>query len=99
MTVTDQLKSILTEQYISEDGDKYKVELKSGLTNQQIQDLEKLLPTGQMPNEIKELLKFSSGFEFYGLEEVTFDGVGQFGFEFFLFRFSLQVMDLVTFGF
>lgn len=90
MTVTDQLKSILTEQYISEDGDKYKVELKSGLTNQQIQDLEKLLPTGQMPNEIKELLKFSSGFEFYGLEEVTFDGVGQFGFEEF-FPISVQL--------
>jgi hypothetical protein len=26
-------------------------------------------------------LKFASGFEFFGIDEVTFDGVGQFGFE------------------
>ena len=79
MTATEKLKSILTEQYISEDGDKYKVELKKGLTDQQIDDLAKRLPTGQVPIEIRELLKFASGFEFYGLEDVTFDGIGQFG--------------------
>lgn len=81
MTATEILKSILTEQYVSEDGDEYKVELKEGLTDQQIDELAKRLPTGQVPIEIRELLKFASGFEFYGLEEVTFDGVGQFGFD------------------
>ena len=44
-------------------------------------ELAKEAPTGQIPNEIRELLKFANGFEFYGLEEVTFDGIGQFGFE------------------
>lgn len=81
MTPTEKLKSILTEQYVSEDGDEYKVELKEGLTDLQIDELAKNLPTGHVPTEIRELLKFASGFEFYGLEEVTFDGVGQFGFE------------------
>ena len=81
MTPTEKLKSILTEQYVSEDGDEYKVELKEGLTDQKIEELAKGLPTGQIPSEIKELLKFASGFEFSGLEEVTFDGIGQFGFE------------------
>jgi hypothetical protein len=90
MTPTEQLKAILTEKYTSEDGDEYKVELKPGLTDQQINDLTKELPTGQIPNEIMELLKFASGFEFYGLEEVTFDGVGQFGFEEF-FPASVQL--------
>jgi cell wall assembly regulator SMI1 len=89
-TPTEQLKAILTEKYTSEDGDEYKVELKPGLTDQQIDDLAKRLPTGQIPNEIKELLKFASGFEFFGLEEVTFDGVGQFGFEEF-FPTSIQL--------
>lgn len=84
MTPTEILKSILTEQYVSEDGDEYKVELKEGLTDEQIDELAKGLPTGQVPTEIRELLKFASGFEFSGLEEVTFDGVGQFGFEEFL---------------
>jgi hypothetical protein len=81
MTPTEQLKSILAEQYVSEDGDEYKVNLKPGLTDQQINELAKRLPTGQIPSEINELLKFASGFEFGGLEEVTFDGIGQFGFE------------------
>ena len=62
MTPTEKLTSILTEQYISEDGDEYKVELKEGLTNQQIDELAKRLPTGQIPPEIRELLKFASGF-------------------------------------
>jgi len=81
MTTIEQLKSILTEQYVSEDGDEYKVELKSGLTDQQIDELAERLPAGQIPTEIRELLKFASGFEFDPLEEVTFDSVGLFGFE------------------
>jgi len=81
MTVTEQLKSILTEQYVSEDGDEYKVELLPGLTDQEIDNLAKGVPSGQIPNDVKELLKFASGFEFSGLEEVTFNGIGQFGFE------------------
>lgn len=90
MTPTEQLKSILIEKYISEDGDEYKVELKSGLTDLEIDELAKQVPAGQIPNDIRELLKFANGFEFYGLEEVTFDGIGQFGFEEF-FPYSVQL--------
>lgn len=81
MTPIEKLKSILTEQYISEDGEEYKVVLKEGLTDLQINKLVNGLPTGQVPIEIRELLKFASGFDFFGLEEITFDGIGQFGFE------------------
>lgn len=90
MTPVEKLKVILNEKYVSEDGDEYKIELKESLTDQQIVELAKGLPTGQVPTEIKELLKFASGFEFIGLEEVTFDGVGQFGFEEF-FPHSVQL--------
>lgn len=92
MTTTEKLKSILTEQYVSEDGDEYKVELKPGLTDDQIESLAKRLPTGQIPSEFKDLLKFASGFLFYGLEEVRFDGIGQFGFEE-LFPTSVQLAE------
>ena len=81
MTITEKLKSLLTEQYISEDGDEYKIELLPGLTDQEIDNLAKGVPSGQIPNDIRELLKFASGFEFSGLAEITFNGVGQFGFE------------------
>lgn len=81
MTPIERLKFILKEDYVSDDGDEFKVELKDGLTDQQLEDLAKRLPTGQIPPEIRELLHFASGFDFYGLDEVTFDGIEQFGFE------------------
>ncbi len=81
MNALEQLKSVLNEQYVSEDDDKYKVELEPGLTDQQIEKLANQLPSGRIPNDIKDLLKFSRGFEFLGLDKITFDGVGQFGFE------------------
>ena len=60
MTPTEKLTSILTEQYISEDGDEYKVELKEGLTNQQIDELAKRLPTGQIPPEKQMIIRSES---------------------------------------
>jgi cell wall assembly regulator SMI1 len=81
MTVTEKLKSLLTEQYVTEDGDECKIELLPGLTDEEIDNLAKGVPSGQIPNDIRELLKFASGFEFSGLEEITFNGIGQFGFE------------------
>lgn len=90
MTATEKLKSILNEKYLSEDGDEYKVELKKGLTEKEIEELAKKLPTEKLPIEIIELLKFASGFEFDSLEEITFDGAEQFGFEEF-FPNSIQL--------
>ena len=55
MTALEQLKSILNEEYISEDDDEYKVELKPGLTDQQIDKLATQLPSGQIPSDIREL--------------------------------------------
>ncbi|MBL7748115.1 MAG: SMI1/KNR4 family protein [Chitinophagaceae bacterium] len=81
MTITEQLKSLLNETYVSEDGDEYKIELLPGLTDNEIDHLAKGLPTGQIPNDVRELLRFTKGFEFYGIDEITFDGVGLFGFD------------------
>ncbi len=81
MTLTEQLKSLLNKTYISEDGDEYKIELLPGLTDYQIDSLATELPTGQIPSDVRALLKFTRGFEFYGIDEITFDGIGQFGFE------------------
>ncbi|MBB6464095.1 SMI1/KNR4 family protein [Flammeovirga kamogawensis] len=81
MTPKQQLKSILSNQYESEDEDLYKVELLDGMTDSEIENLKSQLPNNILPNEIEELLRFSKGFEFYGLEEVRFDAFGHFGFE------------------
>lgn len=81
MTPKQQLEAILTHNYQSEDGDSYQIELLAGMTQSEIENFESQLPTNTLPNEIKELLSFSKGFEFYGLEEVRFDTFGHFGFE------------------
>lgn len=81
MTALEQLKALLNEQYIAEEGDEFKIVLKPGLTEQQIDKLATQLPSGQIPYDVKDLLSFASGFEFYGIEEVTFDDIENFGFE------------------
>jgi hypothetical protein len=81
MTTKQQLESILSNQYESEDGDLYKVVLLDGMTDTELENLKGQLPNNSLPNEIEELLRFSAGFEFYGLEEVRFDSFGHFGFE------------------
>lgn len=90
MTPLEKLKSILNEKYISEDNEEYQVQLLEGLTEEQINTLAERFPSKYIPLEIKELLKFARGFEFYGVEEITFDGIEQFGFEEF-FPHSVQL--------
>jgi len=53
MTVLEQLQLILKNKYVSEDGDEYKIELKPGLTDQQIDKLAEGLPAGQIPPDIR----------------------------------------------
>ncbi|MFY8188148.1 MAG: SMI1/KNR4 family protein [Flavobacterium sp.] len=90
MTPKQQLESILSNQYESEDGDLYSVDLFLGLTESEIENLKSQLPNNNLPSEIEELLRFSKGFEFYGFEEIRFDTYNHFGFEE-LFPRSIQL--------
>lgn len=81
MNPKQKLESILNNEYESEDGDLYKVELFDGMTNEEITEFKKQLPNNFLPTEIEELLKFSKGFEFLRLENIRFDTFGYFGFE------------------
>lgn len=90
MTPQKQLESILSNQYESEDGDLYKIELLDGMTDNEIKNLKCQLPNNILPSEIEELLKFSKGFKFHGLEEIRFDALGYFGFEE-MFPYSIQL--------
>jgi hypothetical protein len=91
MTATEQLKLIVNEQYELEDVEIYKIELRPGLINNEVDDLANKLPAKRIPDEIRELLIYSRGFDFLSIEEVTFDGVGYFGFEEF-FPNSVQLL-------
>lgn len=80
MTPLEQLKSILENEYTSEDGEVYKVRLLAGMTEKEIVNFKNSLPNGYLPEDIEQLLAFSKGFEFYGLDEIRFDSA-EFGFE------------------
>lgn len=90
MKPKQQLESMLSNRYESEDGDMYKVELLEGMTDKEIENFKSQLPNNNLSNEIEELLRLSKGFEFYGLEEVRFDAFGLFGLEE-LFPNSIQL--------
>ncbi len=81
MTPKQKLESLLNNEYESENGDFYKIELFNGMTNEEIAEYKKQLPNNHLPSEIEELLRFCIGFDFYGLESVRFDTYGHFGFE------------------
>ncbi|WP_315821733.1 hypothetical protein [Paraflavitalea speifideaquila] len=78
MTPLEQLQAIVNEQYITEDGEEYQVELKPPLSEQEIDSLASQLVEGHLPAEIRELLQFAGGFQF-NMMEVTFDRYDYFG--------------------
>jgi len=81
MTVLEQLNLIKDERYVTGDGKEFGIILREGLSDDQIDQLAARLPGARIPREIRELLRFTSGFSFTGLDGISFDGVTQFGFE------------------
>ncbi|WP_210758453.1 SMI1/KNR4 family protein [Croceimicrobium hydrocarbonivorans] len=81
---------ILSKEYESEDGDLFQVELMEGMTDHEIEQFKSQLPNNSIPPEIEALLRFSKGFDFFGLDEIRFDAFGYFGFEE-MFPYSIQL--------
>jgi len=73
MSPLQQLQSMVDETYVTEDGEEYKIELKPGLSDQEIDELAGSF-ADKVPADIRELLRFAKGFEFHILDEITFYG-------------------------
>lgn len=78
MTPLEQLKLMLDVKYQTYKKEEYSVELMPGLSEKEIDTIAKHLRTRHIPDDIRELLEFSSGFLFYGLDAITFDGTKDF---------------------
>lgn len=78
MTPLEQLKTMLPERYHTYKNEEYTIELMPGLSDEEIDTVARQLPGRQVPAEIRELLQFTSGFLFFGLDAITFDGVREF---------------------
>lgn len=81
MTPKEKLTSFLDNKYVSEDGEEYQVKLLEGLGDEEIESLKTQLPKEYLPEEIRELLTQTRGFEFHAFNEIIFDSVNHFGFE------------------
>ncbi|WP_207430978.1 SMI1/KNR4 family protein [Sabulibacter ruber] len=90
MNPTAALKAILSNQYVNEDEEEYTVELLPGMRETELAAFKRRLPNQFLPPEIEELLRFSTGFLFSGLEKIRFDAFDEFGFEE-LFPRSIQL--------
>lgn len=81
MTPKETLQSILSNRYTTEDEEDYKVVLLPGMSPEEIESFKSRMPDKALPKDIEELLTFSRGFEFFGLDEIRFDAYEVFGFE------------------
>jgi len=81
MSPLQALKELLNDRLSDPNGKAIQVTGLKGLTMQEIDDLKKLLPGKGMPDEIVELLRFSSGFKFDFFDEVSFINADTFNLE------------------
>lgn len=81
MSPLQALKELLNDRFQSEDGKEVRATALKGLTMAEIEELRKLLPGKGMPDEIVELLRFSSGFKYDFFDEVSFINADTFNLE------------------
>jgi hypothetical protein len=80
MTPKDVIESGLKESFKDAKGNAYQLHLKPGLAQSQLSEIEERLDV-PLPNEVRELLTFTSGFNFQPFGEVDFSAKEMFGFE------------------
>lgn len=74
------IKKLRTSTFTDEDEEQYVLEFQEGLTNAEIDNLSKLFPNNTIDVELVEILRETKGWEGYGLEQLDFSSIGQFGF-------------------
>lgn len=74
------IKKLKSSTFVDEDGDSYTLDFKDGLTVSEIEKLKTLFPNNTIDVELIEILKETRGWEDYGLDDIDFSSIGQFGF-------------------
>lgn len=73
------IKKLKKSTFTNEDGENYTLDFQDGLTDSEIEKLAQSFPSKIIDSEIKEILKETRGWSGYGLEQVDFSSIGQFG--------------------
>lgn len=74
------IKKLKSSTFTDEDGETYTLDFKDGLTTEDIENLKPLFPNNTIDDELIEILKETRGWEDYGLDDIDFSSIGQFGF-------------------
>ncbi len=74
------IRKLRASTFTDEDEEEYGLDFQDGLTDTEIDDLAKSFPNDKIDKELIEILKETRGWEGYGLEQVDFSAIGQFGF-------------------
>lgn len=91
MTPLEQFKIFAGKEYIGEDGEPHRVKVEPGMTENDIEDLAQTFPAMRIPDDIIELMKYTSGFKFDFFEPFSFNTIEWFGLEN-IFPASVQVV-------
>jgi hypothetical protein len=81
MTNLEIINRLKTSTFADEDGEEYTLDFQPALTDEELTKLDALFPSGRVPDELREILKETRGWEGFGLEITYFDSIGEFGFE------------------
>lgn len=73
------IKKLKKSTFTNEDGENYTLDFQDGLTDSEIEKLAQSFPSKIIDSEIKEILKETRGWSGYGMEQVDFSSIGQFG--------------------
>lgn len=74
------IKKLRVSTFTDEDEEEFSLDFQDGLTDSEIKELSRLFPSNKIDAELAEILKETRGWEGYGLEQVDFSSIGQFGF-------------------
>ncbi|MCW3786294.1 SMI1/KNR4 family protein [Plebeiibacterium sediminum] len=74
------IRKLKASTFTDEDGEKYTLEFQDGLTETEIDKLSNLFPNNTIATEIRDILKETCGWDGYGVDQVDFSSIAQFGF-------------------
>jgi hypothetical protein len=74
------IKKLKESTFTDEDGEDYILDFQDGMTDSDIEALSQSFPNNTIDSELKEILKETRGWDGYGLEQIDFSSIGQFGF-------------------
>lgn len=81
MTLLEQFKILINENYIDNAGESFRIEALEGMPEPELMRYELNCPSQRLPEDVKELLRFAQGFQLSKYEEFNFTGIGQFELE------------------